>query len=129
MRFKNEGECVDHCPKRMLYDNARLQKFPNPDGRFMYYNYCVRQCPGASSNQSDQSIRQTDVIAEHTLVLDDACVISCPAGYAPVGNECKECAQGECPSSECPCPSVSARTHPLLQRAACTSTASTTRSR
>nr|XP_022328410.1 epidermal growth factor receptor-like isoform X3 [Crassostrea virginica] len=78
--FKNEGTCVNECPKPKVYNRFTMVQENNPDGKYAYRSLCVKHCP------------------DYMLVDEQnaLCVRVCPKDYYPVNNTCSPC-QGPCP--------------------------------
>ncbi|XP_029450598.1 receptor tyrosine-protein kinase erbB-3 [Rhinatrema bivittatum] len=43
--FNDSGACVPRCPRPLIYNKLTFQLEPNPDTKYEYGGFCVRNCP------------------------------------------------------------------------------------
>ncbi|XP_053311605.1 receptor tyrosine-protein kinase erbB-3 isoform X2 [Spea bombifrons] len=82
--FNNDGACVPHCPRLLIYNHLSNRLEQNPDVRYQYGGTCVKNCP-------------------RNFVIDQSsCVRACPNNKMEVDKNgikmCEPC-PGLCPKA------------------------------
>lgn len=78
--FQDDGECIQECPSMQRYNPSKFLWESNPNGKYAFGAFCVKECP------------------EHLLRDNGACVRTCPPNKRSVNNECVPCG-GPCPKN------------------------------
>uniref|UniRef100_A0A1I7XHA7 receptor protein-tyrosine kinase n=1 Tax=Heterorhabditis bacteriophora TaxID=37862 RepID=A0A1I7XHA7_HETBA len=89
--FSLDGECVASCPHRMVNDKKMGKLVPNPNGRFVYDRYCVKECPKELLIERETCVRHCSDGSHHDMTKNT--------------RQCEEC--------KGPCPKVCQLTKPL----------------
>ncbi|XP_077988175.1 epidermal growth factor receptor-like [Glandiceps talaboti] len=76
--FELDGDCVEECPPKYVYDETVFVNTVNADGRVVYQSTCVTACPA------------------HLVEDNGQCISTCPSGKIVVEGACHTC-DGECP--------------------------------
>lgn len=78
----NNGTCEKECPRRFIHDHLTKMNKINPDGKYVYGQQCIAQCP------------------RDMFVEGDSCVTMCSSGYKIEFDKslCTRCF-GDCPKS------------------------------
>uniref|UniRef100_A0A1I7V182 receptor protein-tyrosine kinase n=1 Tax=Caenorhabditis tropicalis TaxID=1561998 RepID=A0A1I7V182_9PELO len=73
-KYEMDGDCVDTCPPRKVFNHKSGRLVPNPNGRYQNGNHCVKECP------------------PELLIENDVCVRHCSEGlYYDANKEVREC--------------------------------------